>query len=85
MSGGINAVNLKPKLRQIQANRANLHVGGSFMVVFDDNHLGTSMPGVGAVHPIKIFAPSASPRFSNGFHGAEVRCNCLKLGIHPGN
>jgi hypothetical protein len=55
MSGGINAVNLKPKLRQIQANRANLHVGGSFMVVFDDNHLGTSIPGVGAVHPIKTY------------------------------
>jgi hypothetical protein len=46
-------VDLKPNLRQIKTNRANLHVGGSFMVVFSDNHLGTSMPGTGAVHPIK--------------------------------
>jgi hypothetical protein len=30
-------------------------MGGSFMVVFSDNHLGTSMPGAGAVHPIKTF------------------------------
>jgi hypothetical protein len=25
------------------------------MVVFNDNHFGTSMPGAGAVHPIKTF------------------------------
>jgi hypothetical protein len=30
-------------------------MGGSFMVVFNDNHFGTSMPGAGAVHPIKSF------------------------------
>jgi hypothetical protein len=32
-------------------------VGGSFHVVFTDDHYGTSMPGAGAVHLIKIFAP----------------------------
>jgi hypothetical protein len=41
-------------------------VGGSFMVVFDDNHLGTSMPGVGAVHPIKIFANAIRSNKING-------------------
>jgi hypothetical protein len=28
-------------------------VGGSFHVVFTDDHYGTSMPGAGAVHLIK--------------------------------
>jgi hypothetical protein len=30
-------------------------VGGSFHVVFTDDHYGTSMPGAGAVHLIKTF------------------------------
>jgi hypothetical protein len=36
-------------------------VGGSFHVVFTDDHYGTSMPGAGAVHLIKIFAPWQCP------------------------
>jgi hypothetical protein len=64
--GRVNAVNSKPKLRQIQANRAKLHVGGSFMVVFDDNHFATSMPGAGVVHPIKTSANAARPKKING-------------------
>jgi hypothetical protein len=63
MSAGVDAVKLKSKLRQIQANRANLHVGGSFTVVFSDNHVGTSMPGPEAVHPIKASADSTCPRY----------------------
>jgi hypothetical protein len=40
-------------------------VGGSFMVVFNDNHFGTSMPGAGAVHPIKTF--EIFKRFNRNF------------------
>lgn len=51
-----NAVNLEPGLGEIETNCANLHVGGSFHVVFTDDHYGTSMPGAGAVHLIKTSA-----------------------------
>ena len=43
-------------------------VGGSFHVVFTDDHYGTSMPGAGAVHLIKTFGLS-SP--SHGFRGGS--------------
>jgi hypothetical protein len=51
----VDAVDLKPVLGEIKANCANLHMGGSFHVVFTDDHFGTSMPGAGALHLIKFF------------------------------
>jgi hypothetical protein len=30
-------------------------MGGFFHVAFTDDHFGTSIPGAGAVHPIKTF------------------------------
>jgi len=39
-------------------------------VVFNDNHFGTSMPGAGAVHPIKTSAKFACSMKINGLRFA---------------
>jgi hypothetical protein len=57
LSVRIDAVNLEPVLGEIQTDGGNLH-GTRLLSLwrFRRPRCGTSMPGAGAVHPIKIFA-----------------------------
>ena len=53
--GGVNAVNLKYVLGDIQTDRRNLHVESSLMQFVDnDPPIGISLPGAGAIHSIRI-------------------------------
>src|SRR3954451_24312410 len=67
--GSVNAVDLEHVLRDIQTDRGNLHVDGSPHVIrLNEPLYGTSMPGAGAVHHIRlcrcehICSGSASPQ-----------------------
>ncbi|MFC3428799.1 hypothetical protein ACFOKK_02395 [Sphingobium fuliginis] len=50
----IDAMNLKNVLRDIQSDRGNLHVGGSFLLMVDDSTIMARLDAVrwGAVHLI---------------------------------
>jgi hypothetical protein len=50
LSGGVDAVDLKPVLGEIEADGGNLHGGRllSFVEFSNDHHFGTSMPGSGS-------------------------------------
>jgi hypothetical protein len=50
-----NAVDLEPVLGEIETNGGNLHGGRllSCVALLDDHVVAHSMPGAGAVHPIK--------------------------------
>ena len=53
--GCVDAVNLKHVLGDIQTDRGNLHLDGSPHVIRLRRSLyGTSMPGAGAVHHIRL-------------------------------
>jgi hypothetical protein len=56
VSIGIDAVNLEPVFGEIQTDGGNLH-GGRLLSLWrsQTTTYGTSMPGAGAVHPIKTF------------------------------
>jgi len=59
--GRIDPVNLKHVLGDIQTDRGNLHLDGSPHVIRLRRSLyGTSMPGAGAVHHIKLGGKGAS-------------------------
>jgi hypothetical protein len=52
---GVDAMDLKNVLGDIQTDRGNLHLDGSPHVIRLQRSLyGTSMPGAGAVHHIKL-------------------------------
>ena len=53
LAGAVDAVDLKNVLGQIEADGADIHNGWLLLLVVDDNHhCGTSVPGAGAIHPI---------------------------------
>jgi hypothetical protein len=51
---GVDAMHLEHVLRKVQTDRGNLHVDGPLSDSFQRSPYGTSMPGAGAVHLIKI-------------------------------
>jgi hypothetical protein len=55
LAGGVNAVNLKPVLGDVETDCGNLHDGRLLSIVaFSDDHVfGASTPGAGAIHPSK--------------------------------
>jgi hypothetical protein len=55
LSGGVNAVNLKPVLSKIETYRGNMHSGRLLSVVaFTDDHvMAHRCRGAAAVHPIR--------------------------------
>jgi hypothetical protein len=40
----VHAMDLEDLLGQVEADRGNLHLDGSPLVLFDSHHLGTTMP-----------------------------------------
>ncbi|MGA9215569.1 MAG: hypothetical protein WBZ54_09985, partial [Methylocella sp.] len=56
LSGGVDAVNLKPVLGKIETDGDNMHGGRLLSVVAftGDHFMAHRCRGAGAVHPIKI-------------------------------
>ncbi|HZM10698.1 MAG TPA: hypothetical protein VFC15_10855, partial [Candidatus Limnocylindrales bacterium] len=81
---GVDAMDLKNVLGDIQTDRGNLHLDGSPHVMRLQRSLyGTSMPGAGAVHHIKSGKPQTEHMFSALPPGADICCErqlCARSG-----